>query len=641
VFEKFRSWIGKRVRVETEPTLVQQILNQPESSCRAAPKYPPVVKGIPALSLKEILSAQKSLLKQINATTETAQVFENRYWPAIERYARNVHLLPASESYHHCGIGGLLHHGLEVGLFAMEMAWAGIYGKDLFNKKREGRERWLFACFMAGLCHDLGKVAIDIQVTSETGMVWSPYDMELIAWTVQNGIKKYYVNWRPDRNHQEHELYTWSMFERVLTEDDRHYIGEIDGQLLGNCIRAITAGTRAVEQATNEIYDIARLVREADSKSTVLDRSRSRSPQDFGMEVPRPLIRHFLDGMQRLLSEKHWKINEPGGAVWVLGREQAFYLVWPRCGNELYALLLDEKVKRVPADPLVIADMLNSYNILKPAPDGGYCWQIKPSNLKGETLIAVRLEETWLPSIIDVLPPGLENLEEPLGTANQSPPLSPGENDSGMHSGDDHPQSPSDDENPVEFFSYSGLGGEVLLRLAQDMAAGVKTEGADFLLGTQVCLAWGEKNKIIKNYPEYKPAEVLQTLVDLGWLDTEPLGAGKKVRDVKGLGRALVLTAEISERFRLLVENFRKAAPDALPVQDNHEVQTEIREAGPDREPGGGNGWPEEIAGWIQCRGWADYKAAIDLIRAETGSDQEMAELLLRLYFDLKFFRNL
>jgi conjugal transfer pilus assembly protein TraI len=127
--------------------------------------------------------------------TETGEVFEKRYWPAIERYAEIVHLLPASADDHHRERGGLLFHGLEVGYLTLKSARASLYGKDMGERKQAGRERWMFACFIAGLCHDLGKVASDVEVQSGTGKpgsYWLPDTMSLLDWATKQGLTKYY-----------------------------------------------------------------------------------------------------------------------------------------------------------------------------------------------------------------------------------------------------------------------------------------------------------------------------------------------------------------------------------------------------------------------------------------------------------------
>ena len=328
--------------------LYQKIINQPESSLQAMLKYPPAAAGIEFKSLEEILFPLKNLLINIDQTTETGEVFEKRYWPAIERYGQTVHLIPASENDHHHGPGGLLSHGLEVGLYTMNFGKGTLYGKDMGIKKKDARERWLFACFMAGLCHDLGKVEIDVKVTSETGQVWPRHLMTLSEWATRHQIKRYSVDWRPNR-YKEHDHYALGLLDKVLTNDDRSYINEYDNELLKELIQALTGYSR--EAGEHWPHNLREMLKKADGASVEKDLTHSRTPAELGLERPIPLIRHYHDGIRGMFKKGKWKINEPGGAAWVIGPEQELYLAWPRCGMELYDSLVEDGVKGSPADP--------------------------------------------------------------------------------------------------------------------------------------------------------------------------------------------------------------------------------------------------------------------------------------------------
>jgi hypothetical protein len=93
-----------------------------------------------------------------------------------------------------------------------------------------------------------------------------------------------------------------------------------------------------------------------------------------------------------------------------MGPAQEFYLVWPRCGMELYDSLLAEGVEGSPAAPEVIADILGQNDLLVPAPDGSYYWRIKPANMEGVPLTTLRIKPEWAPGLVDLLPLGLNGL---------------------------------------------------------------------------------------------------------------------------------------------------------------------------------------------------------------------------------------
>jgi vacuolar-type H+-ATPase subunit H len=391
--------------------LFHKLVNQPELAREAGVKYPPMAQGIAVKSLEEILRPQIELIKLIEMVTETANVFDNRYWPAIERYAQTVHLLPASASDHHDAPGGLLHHGLEVGLYTMQAGEASLYGKDMETQVRQAsRERWLFACFLAGLCHDLGKAASDVRVTTDAGQTWPAQTTRLIEWAEKSGVKKYYADWEDDR-HKVHESFTQAMLSKVLTDGDRDYIGEIDKRLLQEMVMALTPSSGSGAPSMRP-YNIRDMVQKADSRSVREDHKQSRTPADLGIETRTPMARHYTDGMQQLFKEGKWQINQPGGGGWALGPAQDLYLAWPRCGMELYDYLVAAGVQGVPKVPEVIAETLAGRQVILPASDGGYYWRIKVGDLGGAPLTVVRIRDDWAHHLVGLLPPGLGGMVE-------------------------------------------------------------------------------------------------------------------------------------------------------------------------------------------------------------------------------------
>lgn len=400
-------WPFKK-KIQQQMSLYQKIINNPQSSQKIGVTYPPIAMGIEFKSLEEVLEPQKELLINIDQNTETADVFEKRYWPAIERFAKIVNLIPASENDHHHGPGGMLRHGLEVGLGTMNFAKASLYGSDMGMQKKHARERWLYACFIAGVCHDLGRIEIDVKVTAETGEVWAPHAMTLDAWATNNQIKKYYVDWRSNRK-KEHEQHALGLLNQVLTEDDRTYLNELDSAVLRELTQALT-GYSGESGAQDWPQNLRQMLKKADSISVREDLKRSRTPADLGLDRGTPLIRHYHNGIQRMFKEGRWRINEPGAAAWVLGPDQKLYLVWDLCGRELYDLLVADGVKGSPSDPMDIADVMERHELIDPAPDGSLYWRIKPDSMtevSAMPLKAVMINSVFVPNLVEILPPGV------------------------------------------------------------------------------------------------------------------------------------------------------------------------------------------------------------------------------------------
>ena len=81
--------------------------------------YPQKSRPIPTLSLIVIRDRYASALHALlDGLPLSAEDIDRYLMPVIERFIRLVHLLPASESQHHAGVGGLLLHSLEAAAIA-------------------------------------------------------------------------------------------------------------------------------------------------------------------------------------------------------------------------------------------------------------------------------------------------------------------------------------------------------------------------------------------------------------------------------------------------------------------------------------------------------------------------------------------
>jgi len=94
----------------------------------------------PALSLDALLAREQSLISALQeALNLPSSIQAELLTPVIARYAAFVHLLPASKAHHHAGMGGLLHHGLEVALWAVKASYGVI--EDIEGPLHQQRQR--------------------------------------------------------------------------------------------------------------------------------------------------------------------------------------------------------------------------------------------------------------------------------------------------------------------------------------------------------------------------------------------------------------------------------------------------------------------------------------------------------------------
>ncbi|MBL8529551.1 MAG: TraI domain-containing protein, partial [Burkholderiales bacterium] len=99
--------------------------------------------------------------------------------PVIEGYAEFVQLLPASQSQHHVGPGGLFTRGLEIASRALDYRRGQILPRGAAPEAIGAQaHRWTYAVFVAALLHDVGKTLAELRIVIRVGRgvpePWSP-----------------------------------------------------------------------------------------------------------------------------------------------------------------------------------------------------------------------------------------------------------------------------------------------------------------------------------------------------------------------------------------------------------------------------------------------------------------------------------
>lgn len=372
-------WLTRRVR-------------RPSKTPASQHRYPPVVDGIPALPVAEILAQQEDLLAQTRHLVEEISDWERWYVPIIERFADFVHLLPASEAHHHRGVGGLLTHSLEVGLYVMQEAYGKLYGLKLEPKdRREARHRWLLASYVGGLCHDLGKPLAVMRVTSPDGKVWEPYSSNILAWCRAHRMKKYFVSFKK-RRQEDHEMLAMMALDRVLTTADREYLAACDPDLMLDVLLTIQDNSKAG-------HEMHAMMKKADNQSVQDDLANSNLAQDLGPRVGLPTMQILLTTMRRLVAEGQWEINKPGGPLWHLA--DSLFMVWPKGGQDIVAMLgLDKAYAGVPRDHTTMLAVMLEWRFAEMTPASTF-WLLYLGG-QAEPLRAIKIRE--LQTLVDLVP---------------------------------------------------------------------------------------------------------------------------------------------------------------------------------------------------------------------------------------------
>ncbi len=146
----------------------------------AAPTLAPTPEGflLPQPS-ESLLCAdhRKKLLERIwQYTALSESQFDQLYLDPIRRYADYVQQLPASESHHHAYAGGMLDHGLELVACSLKLRQSSLVPSGAAPEDQAAQaDAWSAAIAYGALLHDIGKIAVDLQVEYQNGEVWPPW----------------------------------------------------------------------------------------------------------------------------------------------------------------------------------------------------------------------------------------------------------------------------------------------------------------------------------------------------------------------------------------------------------------------------------------------------------------------------------
>ncbi|MGF7243867.1 hypothetical protein ABIC11_004323 [Pseudomonas oryzihabitans] len=339
-------------------------------------RYPPFQRGWPArIPGAQLLKPHRSTMQKLaSGVRMPAGSFDRMLLPVFESFADFVHLLPASQSHHHRGPGGLLAHSLEVAMFAFNSCKCTAFDYSLFPAHRLVREnRWYVAAVIAALMHDLGKVLSDVVVADERGdRRWDPMGPPIPAWAQANGIDRYYLTWNPDR-HDVHRDLSATLIARFLPQELLVWLRESGPDIYSEMVNAMSGRDDSKRLAT--------IVAGADSKSVELDMQKhgGDASRQFGMGTGVPIPAFVLDTMIHFLGQKDWLVNEPGHRVWVLGGQ--VFVVWPQASTEIAEYLQTQGVKAIPRSADVLGGILLDHKVVEAAPDGSIYWPVKADKI--------------------------------------------------------------------------------------------------------------------------------------------------------------------------------------------------------------------------------------------------------------------
>ncbi len=349
---------------------------------------PPNVPGIISVKTeKELLEQHQGRIVQINELAGlSSDNFKRFYLSAIHRYARFVQLCPASEVHHHAGLGGMLTHALEVCVMALKVRRSYLLS-DTGDAEEisQKQDLWTYAVFIAALCHDLAKVAVDQRLIvydqEHKKKQWQPWD----KFIDEQGLW-YTTEFVRNRIYQLHEKASPLLIHRIVPSQGIKWISS-DQSIFSKWIGCIS-GDKDNASSIGEIVSIA------DGKSVAADlgADNSRMPT----VKTKPLHEKMLTALRHLLMEGELPINRNGAAAWVL--DDACWLVSKRTIDSIREQLTHEGHSGIPTKNGRIFDILQEHGVIVPCGEKAI-WTATVESNEGWshdlTLIKVETSKLW------------------------------------------------------------------------------------------------------------------------------------------------------------------------------------------------------------------------------------------------------
>lgn len=340
----------------------------PPPSPAPAPATAPkgLLRPEPAATLLATPRRQKLLEHIWQRTSLSRAQFAKLYRAPIERYAALVQQFPASESHHHAYPGGMLDHGLEIVAYALKLRQSRLLPVGAPPEVQAAQaEAWTAATAYAALLHDIGKIAVDIDVEYADGEHWHPWHGPL--------ARPHRFRYRKDRSYRLHEAAAGLLYTRML---DRHIMDWLSGfPELWSALLYVLAGHK------DQAGVLGELVTQADQASVAQE--LGGNPQKALLAPKQALQRKLLDGLRHLVRNE-LKLNQPQASDGWLTQD-ALWIVSKTVADKLRASLLAQGIEGIPESNPTLFDVLQEHGIVQPTTDGKAIWKATVASTTGWT----------------------------------------------------------------------------------------------------------------------------------------------------------------------------------------------------------------------------------------------------------------
>ncbi|MQB14625.1 relaxase [Pseudomonas lactis] len=328
---------------------------------RQKPPPPPTVNVaegyLPIESAHSLLAAEhrRQLLDRIWQYTALSHTqFTQLYLHPIHRYAELVQQLPASETHHHAYLGGMLDHGLELVACCLKLRQSYLLPTGAAPEDQAAQtDAWSAGIAYGALLHDIGKIAVDLQVERQDGRLWHPWHGPL--------DQPYRFRYVKGRDYHLHGAAAGLLYTQIL---DRPILDWISG------FPSLWASLLYVLSGQYERAGVlGELVIQADRVSTAQNIGGNPSK---ALQAPIHSLQHHLISGLRHLVQHELKLNQPGAAGWLT--QDALWLVSKAVTDKLRAYLLSQAIEGIPSSNIAVFDELQSHGLVESTPEGKAIW---------------------------------------------------------------------------------------------------------------------------------------------------------------------------------------------------------------------------------------------------------------------------
>lgn len=331
--------------------------------------------GFEALSLDAILSGHQGLLGRIKLCFGADRAtFDRELMPLIHRYARFVHLLPATADNYFRAPGGLLQLGLETAFFSLQGTDAHIFGgRATISERRALEPRWRIATFIGGLCCELHRTLSHLIVTTADGEEWPSFLGGLTPWLEQRTIDRYFVRWRTHAR-ESRGLGLFAL-PHVVPAEVMQMLGSGNAIVVPQLMASIAGLPQYREH--NVLDELVRR-----SMALVVDRNLLAGADRYGKpQYGSHLERYLVDALRRLAAgHSAWTANRDKSRVWI--GPEGLFLAWPGAAEDVLALLESDQLAGIPKSPHTLLDLLLEAGVFVGLDATSQTWAIQPPGAK-------------------------------------------------------------------------------------------------------------------------------------------------------------------------------------------------------------------------------------------------------------------